>query len=235
MPVPFVLRVPFDGRARLALRPGDSFEFEMVIVGRANLDLPYYVLALADLGRVGLGPLRHRFRLDCVAAWTAGGFVTVWEGGDGCLRTDVPSLTLERLLELAQPVDGDRLTLRFCTPTRVDLRGDLVYPVEFEHLVRALVERWRALAACYGGRDLGEVPLALARQVHRVVDRTRWADFARYSTRQRSEMRMGGAVGLVTYKGADFSAFGQLLAFGEWLGVGKLTSMGFGRMEVVRG
>ncbi|MCS7171989.1 MAG: hypothetical protein N0A24_01010 [Armatimonadetes bacterium] len=64
MPVPFVLRVPFGRSWRPELGPGEPVEFEMVLVGRANLDLPYYVLALADLGRTGLGPTRHRLRLE---------------------------------------------------------------------------------------------------------------------------------------------------------------------------
>jgi hypothetical protein len=235
MPVPFVLRVPFGSSWRPNRSPGEVLEFEVVLVGRVNLDLPYYVLALADLGRAGLGPSRHRLRLEEVAVWTPGGFVPVYHARDGFLRTDVPALSLEAVLAQAPVPDGARLTVRFVSPVRLDLRGDLVYPVGFHHLVRALEQRFRALADCYGDSDPGPVPLDEAEKARAVHDRTRWVDLRRYSTRQRSEMRIGGAVGTVTYEGADFSAFARLLALGEWLGVGKLTSMGLGRMEVVRG
>jgi hypothetical protein len=235
MPVPFVLRVPFGRSWRPQLAAGDTVEFEMVLVGQANRDLPYYVLALADLGRAGLGPTRHQLRLEEVAAWTDEAFVPVYRASDGALQSDPPTVPLDRLLASATLPDPGRLTVRFASPVRLDLRGDLVYPVRFDHLIRALEQRFRALAACYGGPSLDRVPFEQAEQARVVSDRTRWADLQRYSTRQRTQMRIGGAVGTVTYEAADFSPFAQLLAFGEWLGVGKLTSMGLGRMEVVRG
>ncbi len=234
MPVPFVLRVPFGAAWKPVLRTGEAVEFEMVLVGRANHDLPYYILGLADLGRAGLGPSRHRLQLEEVAAWQPDGFVTVYRADDATLRTDVPLVSLDRLLGEAAVPDTRRLTVRFATPVRLDLRGDLVYPVAFHQLVRALAQRWRALATCYGGPLPGEVDLSEAERARAVRDHTRWVDLRRYSTRQRTDMRVGGAVGTVTYEGPDFTAFRRLLAFGEWLGVGKLTSMGLGRMEVVR-
>lgn len=233
MPVPFVLRVPFGRGWRPELSPGEPLEFEMILVGRANLDLPYYVLALADLGRVGLGPTRHRLRLEQVDAWDGSRFLPVY-GPDGTLRTDAPTVPLERLLAEAALPDHSRIVVRFASPVRLDLRGDLVYPVRFHHLVRALEQRFRALVACYGGPPPDRVPLEEAERARVISDRTRWVDLQRYSTRQRTEMKIGGAVGTVTYEAVDFSPFARLLAFGEWLGVGKLTSMGLGRMEVVR-
>ncbi len=207
----------------------------MVLVSRANQDLPYYVLALAELGQAGLGPARHRLRLEEVAAWTPQGFVTIYHGANPVLRTDAPTFSLDQLLDEAHVPHVPRLTVRFASPVRMDLHRDLVYPVQFSHLVRALNERLRALAACYGGLQAFQVPLAEAEVAITVVDRTRWVDLRRYSARQRTELCIGGAVGIVTYGGVDFSPFAPLLTFGEWLGVGKLTSMGFGRMEVVRG
>lgn len=234
MPVPFILRVPFGPSWSPQRRAGDILEFELVLVGRANLDLPYYVLALMDLGKMGLGPTRHRLRLEAVDAWTAEGFVPLYRSEDAVLRADPPLLQLDQLLNSLPTAAGPLLGVRFLSPVRLDLQGDLVYPVTFGQLVRALLERLRALAACYGGLDLPEVSLEQAAQVRTATDRTRWVDLTRYSTRQRTHMQIGGAVGTVFYEGADFSPFAGLLAAGEWLGVGKLTSMGLGRMEVVR-
>jgi hypothetical protein len=235
MPVPFILRVPFGRAWRGELQAGQSVEFELVLIGKANLDLPYYVLALSELGRAGLGPTRHKLRLEEVAAWTSDGFVPVYQGEGSTIRTDVGPFPLQQVLTEFGVPDGSRLVIRFASPVRLDLRGDLVYPVEFTDLLQSLAQRSQALSACYGSAPIPHAPLDRARAARRAVDRTRWVDLARYSTRQRAHMRIGGAVGTVTYEGADFSAFASLLGFGEWLGVGKLTSMGFGRMEVVRG
>lgn len=129
MPVPFVLRVPFGRDWRPERRAGDVLEFELVVVGRANLDLPYYVLALLDLGKAGLGPTGHRLRLEAVDAWTVDGFVPLYRGEEAVLRGDPPLLHLNQLLNTSLPGDRGRLGVRFLSPVRLDLRGDLVYPV----------------------------------------------------------------------------------------------------------
>jgi hypothetical protein len=235
MPVPFVIRAPLQREPARSLEPGQPLEFELLLVGRANLDLPYYLLALVDLGKRGIGPRRHRFHLQEAAAWTPDGFVPVYSDGEGIVRTDVPPTPVGQQAALL-PETG-RLVVRFVTPARLDLNGDLVYPVEFIHLTRALLERRRALLTCYGGTTApGEVELIeRATAVRRAEDRTCWVELSRYSTRQRTSMRIGGAAGTVAYEGEDFRLFADLLGFGEWLHVGKLATMGFGQMEVVRG
>jgi len=128
-----------------------------------------------------------------------------------------------------------RIAVRFTAPARLELRDDLVYPIEFHHLIRALLQRLRALQAGYGLLEGVELPgdLAEAAQaVRRVEDRTRWLDLRRYSTRQKTAMRIGGAVGTVVYESPQgFQPFALPLALVELLYIGKLTSMGFGRME----
>lgn len=231
-PVPFVLRVPFGTRVRRSVEPGERMEFELVLVGRTTSYLPYYLLAFQELGRRGLGPRRQRFRLLEVRAWTPSGYVTVYTEGTRTLRTDIPPVPLRGLATSATLPDPRMVAVRFWTPVRLDLGGDLVYPVEFAHLIRALVQRIRALERAYGTCGLSPPPPA--DDVRRVSDRTRWVDLSRYSTRQRMEMRIGGAVGVVMYEGQDLRPFAPWLGLGEWIGVGKLTSMGLGHMEVVR-
>ena len=53
----------------------------------------------------------------------------------------------------------------------------------------------------------------------------------RYSARQDTKLKMGGAVGAAVYEG-EVEAFAPLLALGEVLHVGKGTGMGLGRYEI---
>ncbi len=229
MPVPFVLRIPWGERA---VEPGEVVDLGLVLLGEANQYLPYYLLAIRELGRRGIGRQRIRFRLSHVNASSTTGPVTLYRDGEETVRTDITPLRLSDLIYAASIPDARVVTVRFVTPVRIDLGDDLVYPVDFGYLIRGIAERWRALEACYGNGSILEVPEA--DQVVRAEDSTRWVEFCRYSTRQRTRMKLGGAVGQVTYQGPDMAAFSHLLAAGEWLGVGKLTSMGFGRLEVVR-
>ena len=60
----------------------------------------------------------------------------------------------------------------------------------------------------------------------------RWYNWKRYSTRQEAWMSLGGIVGSVLYEG-DLSGFMPLLRLGEYVHVGKGTSFGLGKYDIV--
>ncbi|WP_322797781.1 CRISPR system precrRNA processing endoribonuclease RAMP protein Cas6 [Thermoflexus sp.] len=239
LPTPFTLEVPFDPPADrfakpapLSLSPGDHLSFGLTVIGRAREHLPYYLYAIMEMARRGLGGPHQPFRLARAEMHTPSGPRVIYEEGSPMdhppaspIRWAVPDLR------------AGRLAVRFATPARLELRDDLVYPVEFPALIQALLHRIRALQAAYGllpdfAPDPGLVEAAQA--VRRAEDHTRWLDLRRYSTRQRTAMRVGGAVGTVVYESPDgFEPFALLLAMGQLLHVGKLASMGLGRMEVI--
>jgi hypothetical protein len=239
LPTPFTLEIPlelpatWEGREPppRSLAPGEPLVFGMTLLGRARKHMPYYVHAIMEMARAGLGSPRQRFRLARAEILTPNGALNLYEADTGFLRH--PPAPPTRLAP--RDLSTHRVAVRFTAPARLELRDDLVYPIEFHHLIRALLQRLRALDAGYGLLDGIELPghLAEAAQaVRRVEDRTRWLDLRRYSTRQRTAMRIGGAVGTVIYESPEgFQPFALLLALGELLHVGKLTSMGFGRME----
>jgi len=243
LPTPFTLEIPFEApppsghpdRPSLTLAPGEALTFGMTLIGPARDHLPYYIYAIMEMARRGLGGPHQPFRLARAELLTPNGPYLLYAGEGhpvehppaASTRFPVPSLTARRI------------TIRFRTPARLELGDDLIYPIEFHHLVRALLHRWRALRAAYPFPDGAIAEPALleaARAVRRVEDRTRWLDLRRYSTRQKVPMRIGGAVGTVVYEHPEgFQPFAPLLALGELLHVGKLASMGLGQMEVIAG
>ncbi len=246
MPPPFVLRVPLSagtlhrgGRpSPVELAAGEDLAVELILFGPATHHAPYYIYAFMRLAWQGIGRRGQQFDVVRVEVWHRGQWVPASPDDMHTLHLPPPT-PLADYLPLFRLPDPRRLRLTFHAPVRLDLDRDLVYPVEFVHLVRALLQRWRALEACYGpiaakplepaqAREL----LERARAVRREEDRTRWLDLSRYSTRQRRRLKMGGAVGEVTYVADDFTPFLPLLVFGQVLHVGKLTSMGFGHLEV---
>lgn len=167
------------------------------------------------------------------------GPIVVFDGPDGKLR-DVPvALPADDLVAQAGVLPlSPPLTLRFLTPHRIRLEGHFVKPIEFSHLVRALVHRISALCYFYGGEALDwPYPelIAAAEKVRIVAEETEWSDLERYSTRQDTRLKMGGVVGWTVYEGPDVNLFAPLLAVGEWTHVGKLAVMGLGKFEVKRG
>lgn len=242
LPTPFTLEIPLDLPAipnrgeppPRSLAPGEPLVFGLTLLGGAREHMPYYVHAIMEMARAGLGGPHQGFRLARAEIMAADRPIVLYEEGEGFLRHPLPPPVRLTLGELATR----RIAVHFRTPARLELQDDLIYPIEFHHLIRALLQRLRALDVGYGLLDGIELPsdlVAAAQAIRRVEDGTRWLDLRRYSTRQKTAMRIGGAVGTVIYEspeGFDFRPFTLLLALGEIFHVGKLTSMGFGRMEV---
>ena len=72
------------------------------------------------------------------------------------------------------------------------------------------------------------VGIERASTVSVVSHHLRWFDWERFSSRQNSEMKLGGLLGDVSFEG-DVRPFGPLLRAGEIVHVGKGTSFGLGQ------
>jgi hypothetical protein len=126
--------------------------------------------------------------------------------------------------------------LRFSTPTRIRVNGDLQSELSFELLVRNLLRRVSALSAVHG-RGPMELDyrglIGRAASVETRSSRLTWWDLDRYSNRQQTKMKLGGFIGEVEYEGEAIEEFLPLLAAGEILSIGTGTSFGLGKYEIV--
>jgi len=133
------------------------------------------------------------------------------------------------------PVDSGSLKVRFLTPARIRVHGDLQTELSFELLVRNLLRRVSMLAAVHG-----EGPMDLdyrglidrAKSVVTLKSNLRWWDLERYTDRQGGKLKVGGFIGEVEYEGEAISEFLPLLVAGEMLNVGTGTSFGLGKFSL---
>jgi CRISPR-associated endoribonuclease Cas6 len=131
---------------------------------------------------------------------------------------------------------GDLIKVRFVTPTRIRVEGDLQAGMSFELFVRNLLRRLSLLCAVHGGGPLELDYRGLierAASVKTVSSRLSWCDWERYSNRQRTKMKLGGFVGEIEYGGVILDEFLSLMVMGELLHVGSGTSFGLGRYALV--
>lgn len=229
IPRPFVLEPP--GKAETIYPPGSSLRFSLVLVGRAIDYLPYFVVALRELGNVGLGRGRGRFDLASVRAHSDGREVSLYSAGEKRITPRPVAVAGEELHRRAADLAGPRLALRFLTMTRLQFGGQLVASPAFHVVVRALVRRVANLAYFHHGWSLDcdfRELVGAAGEVHLVADETRWVDWERYSSRQDTRMKLGGIVGRAVYAG-DFEPFLPLLVLGTYVHVGKNATFGLGR------
>jgi CRISPR-associated endoribonuclease Cas6 len=158
--------------------------------------------------------------------------------GNGSNSGNGDSTGRTRLASGAQPLTTGPLSmrLRFLTPARIRVKGDLQTGLSFELLVRNLLRRVSTLTAVHAESHLELDYRGLIERAGsvRVIDsRLRWWDLERYTNRQAGKLKVGGLIGEVEYEGQAIGEFLPLVLAGELLNVGTGTSFGLGSYQVL--
>lgn len=230
-PHPYVIEPPETTKTHY--RTGDPFDFSLLLFGKANEYLPYFIYAFDHIGSQGVGKHvdgeRGIFRLQTVSANNT--LVYSHQEKKIVGKQVAYDLSLDQLNH-AGPVSSLHITLR--TPLRLKFQNKLEATLPFHIFVRALLRRVSSLCQYYGA---GEPALDYPRLVKQAYDvltiksSLGWHDWRRYSNKQDQAMLMGGMVGGVTYAG-DLTEYVPLIRFCEQVHLGKQTSFGLGKITV---
>ncbi len=232
VPHPWVLDVASPSPRMLAA--GDRLAFHLVLIGEeAAEQLPYLVHALERAGHRGLGPSNAPFTLAMVEQETVlglGGWRTLYEAGSNGMRTLTP-------VDVTPLPAAGFWRLHLVSPLRFKRRGRLVGPREFEpvHVWQLLRDRWTGLVACFGASADGvpaDLLSSLPAEALSVVS-LQWRDWTRYSSRQRTRMQLGGLVGSLRVDSDVLDRAWPWLWLGQWLHLGKQTTMGLGQYRLL--
>jgi len=224
LPHPFVIEPPLT--TDTYFEEGSPFKFSLLLFGEANRNLPYFIYAFQQMGKIGIGKKvkgkRGRFLVQSVKM----GHELVYDGKEGkIIMKDPPELNLNHAPQETQQ-DISRVKLFIITPLRIKFQNRFTAELPFHVLVRAMLRRVSSLYNAYGQ---GEPPLDYRGLVHRAksVRSTesdiRWFDWKRYSGRQDRSMLMGGIVGSITYEG-EIGEYLPLLDFCARVHLGKQTT-----------
>ena len=230
-PHPFVIEPPLDTETHFS--EGSSFDFHLLLFGEANRNLPYFVYAFEQMGRIGIGRKvngnRGHFKLEEVRVKNE----PIYSGTYQKIMVDDAFSELS-LSGAEGPSDEElRITVRMITPVRLKFQNKLKAELPFHVMVRAMLRRVSSLLNCHGE---GEPDLDYRGMVKRAEDvritedNLRWYDWKRYSFRQDKSMLMGGIVGSVTYEG-KIGEYMSLIDFCSNVHLGKQTSFGLGKIE----
>lgn len=246
-PRPFIFE-PHD-QTRI-YQAGDILWLDLILIGNVIDFMPYVVFAVMQMGQGGLGVKRHPFHLAAAYCFqpesespdrqtdTESAMQQNWpmlyDGESQCILFAPNALQLRNSDHAADQVN--QVTLKFLTQTHLKFKEGLTENFTFRMLVFKMLRRVLELAYFYSPQ--AEInwefhDLLVAADQVAIADRhLSWADYDRYSNRQQSKMKLGGFIGDMTL-GGDLSTFMDLLAYSEVLHVGKGTTFGLGRMEMV--
>lgn len=228
VPRPFVID-PLDMRGEY--RRGESFSFQLTLIGRAIDYLPYFLVSFRELGEMGIGKGRGRFQLAHVRGDDG---ESIYDGDTQMVHNLNNALSFDDIGRKAEPAPEEELTLRLITPTRITHEGALTDKLPFHVFWRRLIGRISALAYFHCGESLEmdfKGLIEKATSVETTDSTLRWKDWTRYSSRQDRKMQLGGLVGRVRYAG-ELGEFVPFAALGAFLHVGKNATFGLGKYRV---
>jgi hypothetical protein len=224
---------------------GGELHFGLTLLGQAIDYLPYMIYAISEMAHKGLGSRRIPFELkEAYAIGEKGSKIKIYSGKTQQIATPVrvakslSELVKTRLEELEnESSDSDVLKIRFVTPTRIRVAGDLLAEIGFQALVKNMLRRLSMLMEIYTGQKPDWDYRGLiesAAEVKTISSTLEWYDWERYSNRQKTKMTLGGFLGEVQYQGKAIKAFYPLLAACELFNIGSGTSFGLGKYEIKR-
>ena len=224
-PHPFVLRIP-----QQAALTDSPYPLDVILFGHGQRYFPYIVHALQTAGRDGIGGQRQLFDLqtiDDIGLQHAG--ATIYQLGE---------LQPQQAAEISvTPAMPNLIEISFHTPLRVKQDNKNLAGAEFNFgaFFGTLLRRVSMISYFHTDTPLDTDFAALttkARTVQFAEQQLKWYDWTRYSSRQQTEMNMGGLTGTVQLNMQGLEEFWPYLWLGQWTHVGKGTSMGMGAYTI---
>jgi len=228
-PHPFIIEPPLEDKT--VYDSNEDMVFRLILIGRAIDYLPYFIYTFDELGKIGIGRQRGKYKLKEV--WSEN--ERIYDSGGSIKKvTEQSSITIS--FDYDQTDDPDEeILIRFITPTRIVFNGHLTVDLEFHILIRNLLRRIALLSYFHCSGDPGCIDfkriISEASKVRMVERNLVWHDLERYSFRKKMRMKLGGFVGSIRFAG-NIRPFMPLLKAGEILHVGRATAFGLGKYEI---
>lgn len=222
------------------VQAGQRFTFTITLYGDGWQYLPYFVLAVSEMGHSGVG--QGTFTVASITARNP--FLDQEEVllAPGTDLVAVPTLSVnwDDVHPSAFLPHDSALSLSFLTPTRLTHKGRLMKQPAFSVFFRRLLHRIDTL-----GSQFAQMPRRTEHeieQLHKLADQVtltdvdvQWIELRPRSGRDRRHKPMSGFVGRATYFAADWADLLPYLLFGQGVQVGKNATKGNGVYQIGQG
>lgn len=237
IPHPFIIEPPLE--TKKVYENDETIAFNLVLIGRANDYIPYFIYAFDELGKIGIGKGRKPYKLLTVYSENE----MIYNSQDKLIKNVPPKrLVIDKLWRWeskeadTEATDGMELTIQFITPVRIKFHREFAKDMPFHVLIINLLRRMLLLNYFHCEGVIPEYDpkkiIHEAQEVKTIHSTIKWWDWERYSYRQKTKMMMGGLMGEITYKG-NIEPFMELIKAGEVVHVGKGTGFGLGKYKIL--
>ncbi len=228
IPVPHIMRIKNREEEKI-ITAGKEFSVSMVLVGKSNKRIAAVIRAMLEVGMAGFGKKRAKARLVEVSQ-TGVEALTKLIMSQGKMHHN-PQPAMAHL-----PPMPNQLRMIFVTPYKQSANKEKNHNFDLKKMVMAIVRRVSLLKYFYTGEMLEEDFKQLkekAEMVTPIAVKMNWCKQKRYSARAQKSLDTSGWLGSMDLPLTDIEQFWPYLYLGQWLHLGKNSSMGFGRYELV--
>ena len=230
-PHPYVLEPPIS--SKIEYNHDDELAFNLILIGRGIEYLPYFVFVFEELGKKGLGKGRGKYELVRVDNEEG---EKIYESGKLSDNFQVKSFQdIINECDIPESKNYQQVKINFLTPVRIILGGELTTKLDFNIFITNLLRRISWLSIVHDDEELEfdyKRFIANTDGIKTITRNVEWYEWERYSSRQDTRMKLGGFVGNITFEG-DLKEFLPFIKLGEYIHIGKQTSFGLGKYEIV--
>lgn len=240
LPRGFVVKPPLD--LFFCYSQKAPMNFDLVLIGNHIGTLPWFIVALNNIGKVGIGYNKGKFSISSISIWNGDKFSPIYDKETKIVMNQQRKITVRHLMKNIKE-DPTEVTINFLTPTRIKYnptgrRGDsiLLKQPEFHHIIRRLRDRVSILSKLYCGEQLNVDydPIVESAKSIKVKDsdltwhhQTRKSRTMFDSSGQRATQDQSGFTGTISFVG-ELRQFMPLLLLGQYIHIGEDTTFGSG-------
>lgn len=225
---PYIIEPP---KAKRYYQKGEILSFSFILLGNAALYKEAVFKGLIRSGYLALGAGRKKFRLNTILH--SNSLKTIWSRENSMLQLELASsIPLIPMVEVA-----DWCSVQLQTPLRIRRQGSLLEELDFPTLIRNITKRVEMINERYGGQ-IDKASLEKVNSLSSEIQQ-RSNDFIvqqvdRYSNRKNQKMDFSGLLGVSTFEG-ELTNFTTWLKAAEILHIGRNTTFGYGKVEIILG
>lgn len=258
-PHPFIFDLENDQQSgKNFYRKGEEFSFNFIVIGDANKYISYFIYSFIELGKSGIGKNLGKYKLISIK----NNNIEIFDReNEKIIQENISIIDFNNLInyknDLLKDIDSPdnshnnnlednikyKIALDFISPARIKNNKRYIDNLDFNIFIINILRRIYLLICLFclnKNRDL-QPELNLneflenSKKILNYDESLKWKDWERYSTRQKTSMKLGGFVGKISFVGLgnDFNKYILPILICEDLHVGKGTSFGLGKYKIL--
>jgi hypothetical protein len=228
---PYILNAPVKDKTKI-IKKNEVFHLNFNLFGKANIFIPAIINAFLIAGRTGFKQQKftpiNLYNLNQEQTTTT----IIWQQHQNLQKFKIPKI-------ITPKIKSTDIKIIFLTPQRYKHHNHLVDidNFNFNNWFLSALNRINSIKAIFSPNpeliDLKKI-INTIKDIKPISLKIKKQNIIRYSSRQKTTMNLDGIVGEMILKSADIQQIWQYLHLSQFINIGKSTTMGLGRVCIIK-